>query len=221
MAPKSDHYQTLGVERDATQEGIRKAFRRRAKECHPDCAESLGDEQFRELNKAHEVLSDPASRRSYDRELRSEDRRERPPRASEPSWREWRVPRDVGAPRPWSPGELVRDVGGPSGAGWPLPAEEALHLELVLSRGEQLFGARVPLVLQLARACPSCQSAGVAARLGCITCGGLGEVIERASFEVLVPAGLRPGRVVSVRLTPPLVDAPVQLDMTVRIDPFF
>ena len=69
---RKDHYEALGISRDAGQEEIRTAFRRKAKEHHPDlCERNSGDpEAFREAQNAYETLRDPDARRAYDRRLR-------------------------------------------------------------------------------------------------------------------------------------------------------
>lgn len=63
-----DHYETLGVAPDASQEDIKRAYRRLARRYHPDA--NPGDphaaEQFKEIGRAYEVLSDPAKRSRYD-----------------------------------------------------------------------------------------------------------------------------------------------------------
>lgn len=66
--PFKNYYQTLGVSPDATGEEIRKGFRSLARKYHPDVAKdkATAEERFKELNEAHEVLSDPESRRKYD-----------------------------------------------------------------------------------------------------------------------------------------------------------
>jgi curved DNA-binding protein len=63
-----DYYEVLGVERDASQEGIRRAYRKLAREYHPDLNhESDAEERFKEVGEAYEVLSDADKRERYDR----------------------------------------------------------------------------------------------------------------------------------------------------------
>lgn len=64
-----DYYKTLGVQRNATQAEIKKAFRKLARESHPDRhpGDTSAERRFKELNEANEVLSDPAKREKYDR----------------------------------------------------------------------------------------------------------------------------------------------------------
>ena len=61
-----DPYATLGVSKNASEEDIRRAFRKLAKELHPDIS-SGNEERFKKVSSAYEILSDPDKRRAYDR----------------------------------------------------------------------------------------------------------------------------------------------------------
>ena len=61
-----DYYEVLGVARDASQEEIKKAYRKRARKLHPDYAGADSEEAFKELSVAYETLSDPEKRQMYD-----------------------------------------------------------------------------------------------------------------------------------------------------------
>jgi curved DNA-binding protein len=63
-----DYYQILGVGKDASEKDIKRAFRRLARQCHPDVnpGDAQAEERFKEINEAYEVLSDPEKRSKYD-----------------------------------------------------------------------------------------------------------------------------------------------------------
>src|SRR5216683_2381394 len=64
---KRDYYEILGVARNASDDDIKKAFRRLARQSHPDVNKNKDAEaQFKEVNEAYEVLSDPQKRQMYD-----------------------------------------------------------------------------------------------------------------------------------------------------------
>ena len=68
MAEKRDYYEVLGIQKGATEDEIKKAYRKKARECHPDLHPDDPSyvEKFQEVNEANEVLSDPDKRARYD-----------------------------------------------------------------------------------------------------------------------------------------------------------
>src|SRR5689334_23631488 len=69
MAGRPDYYKTLGVGKNATDEEIKKAYRKLARQYHPDRnpGNKKAEERFKEISQAHDVLSDPEKRKAYDR----------------------------------------------------------------------------------------------------------------------------------------------------------
>jgi molecular chaperone DnaJ len=68
MARSTDYYKTLGVEKKATPEEIKKAYRKLARQYHPDRNpdDKKAEERFKEISQAHDVLGDPEKRKQYD-----------------------------------------------------------------------------------------------------------------------------------------------------------
>jgi len=105
-----DYYQTLGVPRTATAAEIKKAFRKLAREHHPDKkpGDKVAEQRFKDVNEANEVLSDPDKRAKYDRFGKDW---EAYGRAGAPEGR------GGGAPDPFGPGGPFAGYAGFGGAG--------------------------------------------------------------------------------------------------------
>src|SRR5437660_5052919 len=69
MAARPDYYKVLGVGKGASDEEIKKAYRKLARKYHPDRnpGDKQAEERFKEISQAHDVLSDPGKRKQYDR----------------------------------------------------------------------------------------------------------------------------------------------------------
>ena len=68
MANKQDYYETLGITKQASEDEIKKAYRKMAKQYHPDNnpGDTAAEAKFKEINEANAILSDAEKRRAYD-----------------------------------------------------------------------------------------------------------------------------------------------------------
>ncbi|MEV4672304.1 MULTISPECIES: molecular chaperone DnaJ [Actinomadura] len=166
----NDYYATLGVRRDASADEVKKAYRRLARELHPDVnPDPETQEKFKEITQAYEVLSDPKKREMY----------------------------DLGAD-PFASGAGA-GAGGFGGAGFPFsdimdaffgtatqrgPRSRARRgrnatLRVELDLAETAFGTTRELSIDTAVACATCDGSGCAPGTHpetCETCHGRGEV---------------------------------------------
>ncbi len=113
-----DYYKILGVDRDVSQKEIKRAYRRLARQFHPDVnpGDEQAEEKFKEINEAYEVLSDPEKRGKYDRLGANWQQWQR--MGHDPSqfdWSQWFTGAPGGVRVEWSDG--LGDLFGAAGAG--------------------------------------------------------------------------------------------------------
>jgi molecular chaperone DnaJ len=174
MATKRDYYEVLGVPRNASDEEIKKAFRKMAFQYHPDRNKQDGaEERFKEVNEAYEVLSDPEKRASYDRFGHAGD-----------GWGRAFEGFDFGGL-----GDIFDSFfGGTGTATQQAPRRGAdLRYRLTISFEEAVFGTEKEITIQRTETCSQCQ--GIGSRPGsqpsrCPTCDGTGQVrrVQRSLF---------------------------------------
>ena len=196
-----DFYEVLGVARTADAETIQQAYRKRARELHPDVSELPdAEERFRELTAAYTVLSEPRARLLYDRfgyrgAGNGFNTSRRAPSPAAPVVAEVDV--DVfeaarGARRQvrYARREQCQACDGrgyPSGA--PKPACEACGGKGRLKRSASLGTGDW---LQVEK-CPDCKGTGIPKERACTECGGAGSVAKEEVVKVRVPAGVEDG----------------------------
>ena len=112
-----DPYDVLGVSRDAGAEEIKRAYRRKAKECHPDLHpdDPLAHEKMQAVNEAYRILSDPQRRAGWSRTEAQGSAWEKRRAAYEEAWRQpqWSFAEQDRRPQPrWDPLDMVFRVFG-------------------------------------------------------------------------------------------------------------
>ncbi len=173
-----DYYGILGVQKGATPEELKRAFRKLARELHPDVnADPAAADRFKEVNLAYDVLSDPEKRRIVD--LGGDPLSQSAAGAGAGA---------AGSPFGGFGGfgdvfEAFFGNGGPMGGGRGRrsrvrPGADAL-LQLSLTLDETAFGVRKEIAVETAALCETCEGKGCAPGTSprtCATCGGAGEI---------------------------------------------
>ena len=209
-----DYYKILGVARNAGEEEIRKAFRKLARQYHPDVAKDkkAAEEKFKEINEAYEVLSDPEKRKRYD-ELGANWKQGagfRPP----PGW-ERRARRSGSGAQPFTDFEFHfggtgfsdffeqffgSSGGRRSGTHFQEGFQEAsqrgqdVEADILVTLEEASSGSIRPVSLQRNVLCERCGGSGEINQRACPECHGSGQTANVENYQVKIPAGVRDGQ---------------------------
>jgi molecular chaperone DnaJ len=182
--PPKDPYATLGVGKGASDEEIKKAYRKLARESHPDrnSGDKNAEERFKEIQEAYSILSDPEKRKAYD----SGGGIFGGAGGFDPS--SFRGGNFGGF------GDILSDIFGNRGAGGAAPRPERgrdLETEVHVSFDQAMEGAQVPVSVPLSAPCPTCHGTG--AKPGttpsiCSRCQGRGvEAESQGLFSISQP----------------------------------
>src|SRR6185437_15485972 len=176
MASQRDYYQILGVSETATTDEIKKAFRRLAKQYHPDRNPNnpQAADRFKEINEAHDVLSDAEKRKKYDQLRRygafagtggsPSARRGRGAPGAPPESGDFDIS-DLGGL-----GDIFSSIFGRRGAGGREAEPEETETEVTIPFRVAVLGGTVPITLVMPEVCPTCSGTGAAKGSTVSTC---------------------------------------------------
>jgi len=178
---KRDYYEILGVPRNASQEEIKKAFRRLARKYHPDLNKSPeAQEKFKEINEAYQVLSDPEKRKLYDTYGHTAFQ-------GESKKQTYEIPDLEEIMRHFFDFDTFfeRATRGRRRSGRRLLQGEDIYKSVEISLEEAYRGSTIEFDIDRKDVCDKCRGSGYdeseVART-CPTCGGKGQVVQRHFF---------------------------------------
>lgn len=207
MAAQRDYYQTLGVAETATTDEIKKAFRRLAKQYHPDRNPNnpQAAERFKEINEAHDVLSDADKRKKYD-QLRKYGAFAGPGGGFNPNYgggarRGRSAPENSGdfdISDLGGLGDIFSSIFGRRGAGGREAEPEETETSITIPFRVAALGGTVPITLSMPEVCPTCGGNGAAKGATvntCPECKGRGTVsFGQGGFAVNRPCPVCRGK---------------------------
>jgi molecular chaperone DnaJ len=190
----ADFYDTLGVKKGASEEEIKKAYRRLARKWHPDAnpGDAQAEERFKEVQEAYSVLSDADKRRQYDAGGMF---------GGGGPGGGFRFDPSAFRGGMGSVGDIISDLFSRGGGGGPGPGRAAgrdLETEVHLSFAQAVGGTDVSVTVPTEGPCPTCNGSG--ARPGtspvtCPHCGGRGiETEGQGMFSIAQPCSMCGGR---------------------------
>jgi DnaJ-class molecular chaperone len=200
-----DYYETLEVPRGATEEEIRKAYRKLARKHHPDVnrSDKSAEEKFKEINEAYEVLSDAEKRKRYDRlgaNWKAGSDFTPPPGAAGAGagFRDFSdIFGDEGEAGGFS--DFFESLFGRRGGGREATYRrrgQNVTAEITLTLEEAHHGGTRSITFEATETCPECGGTGRKDGKVCPKCHGAGVVQGTRTFDVRIPPGMRNGSII-------------------------
>lgn len=187
MSDGKDYYQILGVERDATADQIKSAFRRVAAKFHPDRnpGDKDAERKFKEAVEAYEVLSDPEKRKLYDAYGHDGLKGQAQYDYASASWED--LIQNIFS-RFDSPFDDFFGMGGRQRRSRGKPVGASLRIETSISLKDAVLGCSREFTFQRHELCENCSGTGSKDKTmtSCTTCGGQGQVHSSRGFFSLV-----------------------------------
>jgi molecular chaperone DnaJ len=177
-ATVNDYYEILGVTKGASQDDIKKAFRKLARKYHPDLnpGDKTAEQKFKEINEAYTVLSDPKKKEEYDRFGRV------PFEAGGPWYEDVRTPgyEDIFE---FGMGDIFGDILGRTGrAEAPYAKGADILTGLTVSLEEAFKGTQRTMTINREADCRTCHGSGAEALETCHRCKGSGMLQAARGF---------------------------------------
>jgi len=210
-----DYYKTLGVAKNANAKEIKSAYRKLARQWHPDVnptRKQEAEEKFKDISEAYEVLSDPEKRKTYD--TLGNDWQQRAAEQARSRYQQYQY----GGPGAGAPGGVEFEFGdlgdsgfseffqtffgnigrGSAGMGGAQPRRgqrgSDAEATLELSLRDAYSGVHRTVTLQTETVCPRCHGTGTDKGKLCRECHGNGVVPVTKNLDVTIPAGVRDGQ---------------------------
>jgi molecular chaperone DnaJ len=187
----ADYYDTLGVKKGASEEEVKKAYRKLARKWHPDAnpGDGQAEERFKEIQEAYSVLSDPEKRKQYDA-------------GGMFGGGGFRFDPSAFRTNVGSFGDILSDLfgrggGGPGARAGRQPGRD-LETEVRLSFAQAIDGTEISVNVPIEGECPTCHGSGAKPGTSpktCPKCGGRGiEAEGQGMFSIAQPCSMCGGR---------------------------
>lgn len=196
-----DLYVILGIDREASLEKIKSAYRKIARECHPDKSPlPKNRKKFLAAKEAYETLRDSKKRKQYNSRL---DREKSFPVVDADQVEEIITHRMTTMESGMPFAAIIDDLFQRTGPGLfsrPHHRQRHLHLDLIMTPAEAAEGGTFPLSIPVIEPCKKCQGSGYLEDYFCIACAGFGKIRTHRNLGLQLPANISHGREVTISL---------------------